>query len=173
MYAYLRNPEEERARYADSVDTTMTALRFRRASDGRAVGVLTWFAVHGTSLHNNNTHVAGDNKGVAAWLLERSMDMDDSAAEGFVAGFSQGSEGDVSPNILGAWCDDGSGVACSGDASTCADGRPAACQSRGPEFRARDRGVSSCFEIGRRQAEGAREIYVSMDGVVVAGPARR
>ncbi|KAJ6441476.1 neutral/alkaline nonlysosomal ceramidase [Purpureocillium lavendulum] len=163
LHAYLHNPEDERAKYPLSVDTTMTALRLQRSSDGRSIGIFTWFPVHGTSLYNNNTHVAGDNKGVAAWMFEKAMAMDDSAAEDFVAGFSQANAGDVSPNILGAWCEDGSGVMCSLDKSSCPSGRTDVCQGRGPEFRVQDNGVQSCFEIGRRQFAGAREIYDVMD----------
>ncbi|KAL3963512.1 hypothetical protein ACCO45_000516 [Purpureocillium lilacinum] len=163
LHAYLHNPEDERARYPSSVDTTMTVLRLQRSSDDRAIGIFTWFAVHGTSLYNNNTHVAGDNKGVAAWMFEKAMEADDSAADDFVAGFSQANAGDVSPNTLGAWCEDGSGVMCSFDMSSCPSGRTDACKGRGPEFRALDNGVKSCYEIGRRQFDGAREVYDAMD----------
>lgn len=159
--AYLMNPKEERDKYASDVDTTMTVMRFQRASDDKNVGVLTWFPVHGTSIYNNNTHVAGDNKGVAAWMFEKAMQGDDSAAEGFVAGFSQTNEGDVSPNVLGAWCEDGSDVQCDFEKSTCGNGRAEKCKGRGPEFRANDLGVKSCHEIGRRQYAAARDTYVS------------
>jgi hypothetical protein len=40
------------------------------------------------------------------------MASDTSAAPGFVAAFSQSSVGDTTPNVLGAWCDDGSGEMC-------------------------------------------------------------
>lgn len=140
----------------------MTLLRFKRASDEKNIGVLTWYPVHGTSLLGNNTHAAGDNKGVAAWLLERDMQSDNTAADGFVAGFSQANVGDTSPNVLGAWCDDGSGKQCNFENSTCADGKSQKCHGRGPEFQALDLGVKSCFEIGRRQYDGAKRIYVSL-----------
>lgn len=138
----------------------MTLLRFMRASDNKTTGILTWFPVHGTSLYANNTHVAADNKGVAAWLLETAMKDRASAADGFVAAFSQANVGDTSPNVLGAYCDDGSGHACSRERSTCADGRSQKCHGRGPAFRALDHGVSSCYEMGRRQFVGAMTIYV-------------
>lgn len=162
-FAYLKNPAEERAKYSSDVDKRMTVLRFQRARDGRNIGLLNWFAVHGTSIHNNNTHIAGDNKGVAAWMLEKSMSDDDSAAPGFVAGFSQANEGDVSPNILGPWCDDGSNVACTFDRSTCADGTTKHCHARGPEHGADRFGLQSCYEIGRRQYVGAKAALDSMD----------
>lgn len=140
----------------------MTLLRFRRAKDLKMTGVLSWFAVHGTSLQQNNTLVAGDNKGVAAWLLEREMARETNiAAEGFVAGFSQASVGDTTPNIEGAWCDDGSGEMCSLENSTCADGKSQSCRGRGPLFEKVDKGVASCFEIGKRQYDGAKTIMVS------------
>lgn len=160
LYAYLANPEAERRQYEDETDTTMTLLRFKRAKDNKDIGVLTWFAVHGTSLLGNNTHAAADNKGVAAWLLEEAMRTEAGAAEGFVAGFSQASVGDTTPNILGAYCDDGSHQPCSLQNSTCADGKSQKCHGRGPEFAALDLGVKSCHEIGRRQFVGAQNIYV-------------
>jgi len=147
----------------------MTVFRLQRSSDDRAIGIFTWFAVHGTSLYNNNTHVAGDNKGVAAWMFEKAMEADDSAADDFVAGFSQANAGDVSPNTLGAWCEDGSGVMCSFEMSTCPSGRTDACKGRGPEFRTLDNGVKSCYEIGRRQFDGAREVYVRHLLLVICG----
>lgn len=103
LYAYLANPESERAQYADDVDKEMTVLKFQRASDSKNVGILTWFPVHGTSIYQNSTHVAGDNKGVAALMFEKEIEGDDSAADGFVAGFSQANVGDTTPNVLGAW----------------------------------------------------------------------
>jgi neutral ceramidase len=55
LWAYLNNPEEERAKYNTtgddgSTDKALTLLRFQRASDLKNMGVLTWYAVHGTSL---------------------------------------------------------------------------------------------------------------------------
>ncbi|KYK54940.1 neutral ceramidase precursor [Drechmeria coniospora] len=172
LHSYLANPKAERDRYDATTDTTMTLLRFRRVSDGKNLGVLTWFPVHGTSLLGNNTHAAGDNKGVAAWMLEESLNGDSSAADGFVAGFSQANVGDTSPNVLGAYCDDGSGQECSFQSSTCADGKSQKCHGRGPEFRTLDLGVKSCYEIGRRQFDGAKRIYDSMDasGTAIVGP---
>ncbi|KAL9483646.1 hypothetical protein ACSS6W_002435 [Trichoderma asperelloides] len=148
LWAYLQNPDEERAQYNAETDITMTLLRFQRASDGKNIGVLSWFPVHGTSLLGNNTHAAGDNKGVAAWLLESAMADNPNAAEGFVAGFSQANVGDTTPNVLGAWCDDGSGQQCSLENSTCADGKSQSCHGRGPDFQALDLGVKSCYEMG-------------------------
>ena len=161
-YAYLANPEEERHRFEYDVDKTMTMLRFRRAKDSKSMGILTWFAVHGTSMLGNNTLISGDNKGVAAYLFEESVKNDESAADGFVAGFSQANVGDTSPNVLGAYCEDGSGEECNFEDSTCG-GKTGPCHGRGPFFREKDEGASSCFEIGRRQFQGARSLYDSLD----------
>ena len=105
-YSYLANPEEERDRYGSNVDTALTMLRFDRLDNKKTMGVLTFYSVHGTSLYGNNTLVSGDNKGVAAYLFERSVRDDDRFDENFVAGFSQASVGDTSPNVLGAYCQD-------------------------------------------------------------------
>ncbi|KAL2016866.1 hypothetical protein VTK56DRAFT_2900 [Thermocarpiscus australiensis] len=175
LYAYLANPEAERAQYPDSVDKTLTLLRFQRASDGKNIGVLTWFPVHGTSMLGNNTHVTGDNKGLAAYLFEKSVKGTSQAADGFVAGFSQANVGDTTPNVLGAWCDDGSGQMCDFQTSTCADGKSQSCHGRGPLFQKLDLGVSSCFEIGRRQYAGAKSLYDELDSqsTAVVGPTVR
>lgn len=163
LYAYLANPAEERAQYTDSTDKEMTVLRFQRASDGKNIGILSWYPVHGTSIYQNSTHVAGDNKGVAEIMFEQAMEGEGSAADGFVAGFSQANVGDTTPNTLGAWCDDGSGQQCSFENSTCADGKSQHCHGRGPLFTALDLGIASCYEIGKRQYDGARSVYDSLD----------
>jgi neutral ceramidase len=49
--AYLRNPLEERTRYDGDVEREMTLLKFQ-ARNGREMGFLSFFAVHGTSLYN-------------------------------------------------------------------------------------------------------------------------
>ncbi|KAI1303428.1 Neutral/alkaline nonlysosomal ceramidase [Xylaria venustula] len=165
LFAYLANPAEERAHYNisseddGSVEKDLTLLKFQRSSDGKNIGVLTWFPTHGTSVLGNNTLISGDNKGVAAYLFEKSVAGDETAAEGFVAGFSQANVGDTSPNVLGAWCEDGTGQMCSFENSTCSDGRSQKCHARGPFFRVKDEGTSSAFEIGKRQYEPARKLY--------------
>lgn len=162
QWSYLHNPPEERAKYSASTDTTMTLLRFTRASDNKITGVLNWFPVHGTSLYRNNTHVAGDNKGLAAWMTEQAMKTDSAFADGFVAAFSQANLGDATPNIEGAWCEDGSGKQCDFENATCADGTVAKCQGRGPHWQVQDQGASSCHEIALRQLKGVKEILVSV-----------
>jgi neutral ceramidase len=168
FFAYLANPEEERSRYNvsleddGSVEKDLTLLRFQRQSDMKDIGVLTWFPTHGTSMLGNNTLISGDNKGVAAYLFEKSASRLPYVADGFVAGFSQANMGDVSPNVLGAWCEDGSGEQCSFENSTCSDGRSHYCHARGPFFREKDNGAKSCFEIGRRQFEGSKALFDRM-----------
>ncbi|PHH54545.1 Neutral ceramidase [Ceratocystis fimbriata CBS 114723] len=162
LWSYMHNPKEEQDLYNSPVEKTMWVLRLTRESDRKSLGVVSWYATHGTSLLQNNTHIAGDNKGVAAYLFEKDMENDENAAEGFVAAFSQSAMGDISPNTLGSWCDDGSGQQCSFENSTCSDGRSQSCRSRGPMFDKLDLGVSSCFEIGRRQFAGAKAAWDSM-----------
>jgi neutral ceramidase len=177
LYAYLANPDEERSRYNNSaeddgsVEKDLTLLRFQRASDGKNTGVLTWFPTHGTSMLGNNTLISGDNKGVAADLFEKSVASNDDVAEGFVAGFSQSNVGDTSPNVLGAWCEDGSGSECSFKNSTCSDGKSQYCHARGPLFQVQDKGASSCYEVGKRQFMPARALYDGLDskGTAVTG----
>ena len=165
-FAYYSNPEEERARYSTDVEKNLTLLRFDRDSDNKTTGILTFFPVHGTSLYNNNTLVSGDNKGVAAWLFERSVRNDARFADDFVAGFSQSTVGDTSPNTLGAFCEaereEYHGQPCRYEDSTCG-GKTQACRGRGPYFRDDDVGAKSCFEIGRLQYAAARKLYDQMD----------
>jgi len=160
-FAYLANPKEERDKYADEIDKTLTMLKFK-STTGRVKGVLTWFPVHGTSMLGNNTLISGDNKGVAAHLLEQSIRGSDDADEDFVAGFSQSNVGDTSPNVLGAYCEDGSGDLCNFEDSTCG-GKNQLCHGRGPMFRKQDEGGSSCYEIGRRQFIGSKTLYDRME----------
>ncbi|KAF2215767.1 hypothetical protein CERZMDRAFT_120048 [Cercospora zeae-maydis SCOH1-5] len=156
-WAYLQNPIEERSRYGDDVDKQMTALRFSHSAETgtKHIGVLTWFAVHGTSMLGNNTLVTGDNKGVAAALFEKST-LDPS----FVAGFSQTNVGDTSPNVLGAYCESGEqeGQQCDFKTSLCGN-KTQPCHGRGPYFGRDDSGTASAFEIGSRQFEGARNMF--------------
>ena len=171
-YAYLANPENERSQYEHNVDKTLTMLRFQKAEDEKNIGVLTWFPVHGTSMLGNNTLISGDNKGVAAYLFEKAVQGSEEASENFVAGFSQANVGDTSPNVLGAYCEDGSGEQCNFEDSTCS-GMNEPCHGRGPLFRKDDEGASSCFEIGRRQFTGAKALYDSIDtvGIRISGSA--
>lgn len=103
--AYANNPAEERARFVDTegrevnVNRMMHVLRLTR-DDGTDVGMLNWFAIHGTSMAQTNKLLSGDNKGYAAYRFERDFKRDYLAEKGFVAGFFQADEGDNSPNIF-------------------------------------------------------------------------
>ncbi|KAK1808150.1 hypothetical protein LTR12_017489 [Friedmanniomyces endolithicus] len=156
-WAYLANPAEERVGYGGDVDRGMTVLRFSHFGEGgeRDVGVLSWFAVHGTSMLGNNTLVTGDNKGVAASMFEKST-----GDTVFVAGFSQANVGDTSPNVLGAYCEygDEAGELCDFKTSLCGN-KTQPCHGRGPYWGRDDAGTASTFEIGRRQFQAARELF--------------
>lgn len=95
--AYLRNPESERSRYTDDTDRTMTLLKLER-EDG-VTGVLSWFAVHPTTLTFNNTLVSADHKGFAALEMEKRLQERDDTADDFVAAFAQSNCGDVTGNL--------------------------------------------------------------------------
>lgn len=98
--ATARNPENLNAELIDGVDPTSATLRFEHNGVTRAV--LNWFAIHPTSLTNENTLVSSDNKGYAQYLLEtvdHGVDLNaggDDAA--FIAAFANSNTGDVSPN---------------------------------------------------------------------------
>ncbi|KIS71940.1 uncharacterized protein UMAG_11352 [Mycosarcoma maydis] len=140
-YAYEQNPQEERDLYNDEdQDHDFGLLKFEDISsngDSSAAGFLSWYAVHGTSLYENNTLTSGDNKGLAALLYETAEQPDKLPGQNdFVAGFSQALVGDTSPNTKGAWCDDGS--MCEYKHSTCDNGkgkeRVQTCHGRGPAW---------------------------------------
>jgi neutral ceramidase len=62
------------------------------------VGALSFFGVHGTSVHRDNQLLHPDNKGCAAAAMERRMATAHGAPD-FVAGFAQAPAGDVTPNF--------------------------------------------------------------------------
>eukprot|EP00928_Gymnodinium_smaydae_P018475 TRINITY_DN17027_c0_g1_i1.p1 TRINITY_DN17027_c0_g1~~TRINITY_DN17027_c0_g1_i1.p1 ORF type:complete len:917 (-),score=95.88 TRINITY_DN17027_c0_g1_i1:164-2914(-) len=96
--AYRCNPEEEREKYGSDVDKVMTVLRID-SEQGVPIGMVTWFAVHPTSMSNLCTLINGDNKGCAALDVEKQMRK---TTPDFVAGFANAAQGDVSPNVWGA-----------------------------------------------------------------------
>ncbi|GJJ12006.1 hypothetical protein Clacol_006244 [Clathrus columnatus] len=161
--AYLNNPAEERARYEFDQDKTLSLLRFDDTF-GKARGFLGFFAVHGTSIYENNTLVSGDNKGMAAYLAESAAEPSSLPGQTeFVALFSQGSQtssvGDTSPNTLGAFCESPGqpwdGQPCTFNTSTCG-GTAQDCHGRGPGFRVSD--FYSNYLIGLAQFEGAQTV---------------
>ncbi|WP_421083229.1 neutral/alkaline non-lysosomal ceramidase N-terminal domain-containing protein [Rothia nasimurium] len=98
--AQQQNPQHLMKELVNGVDPTNTTFRFEHNGVTRAV--LNWFAIHPTSLTNQNTLVSSDNKGYASYLLETvdhgvnlNAGADDDA---FVAAFANSNSGDVSPN---------------------------------------------------------------------------
>ncbi len=98
--AYLMNPAAERANYAYDTDKMMTVLKLQKRN-GQEIGAISWFAVHATSMHNDNYLISADNKGYAEALFERAKGTDYTASTTFVAAFAQSNEGDASPNVCG------------------------------------------------------------------------
>jgi neutral ceramidase len=68
----------------------MTVLRMEDES-GNELGMLNWFAVHGTSMTNTNQYISGDNKGYASYLFEKYKNGNNSlpGIGPFVAAFGQ------------------------------------------------------------------------------------
>ncbi|ORA77861.1 alkaline ceramidase [Mycolicibacter kumamotonensis] len=98
--AFARNPAADRAHFPDAIDPQSTLLRIERS--GRLVGAVNWFATHGTSMTNRNTLISGDNKGYAAYQVERldrGVDYLASEPPEFIAAFAQTNAGDMSPNL--------------------------------------------------------------------------
>lgn len=96
--AYRRNPAADQARFPDAVDRRMTVLRFEQG--GTPVGLLSFFATHGTSMTQTNRLISADNKGYAAHVVEQDGHGVTWAQRGrFVAAFAQTAAGDMSPNL--------------------------------------------------------------------------
>ena len=92
------NVNFDASRYASDYDAAvntvskeMSVLRFRHDGEGD-IGLLSFFPSHGTSNSIDNTLVAADHKGYAAWCVEEQMGGD------YVAAFPQNESGDASPN---------------------------------------------------------------------------
>lgn len=101
MTAYNRNPEVDNLSQNKShlaVDRTMRLLRID-ADNGNKIGSINWFAVHTTSISNDNTLVCSDNKGYASKYLEETISQEEQGQH-HLAAFAQESAGDVSPNWI-------------------------------------------------------------------------
>lgn len=164
--SYLKNPEKERAKYEYNTDKTMHLLRFDD-SNGKPLGMLNWFAVHGTSMNNSNHLISSDNKGYAAILFEQTLNPPSTLpGKGeFVAIFAQANEGDVSPNTAGPRCID-TGLPCDEQTSTC-NGSNEKCIAFGPG----EDMFESTKIIGAKQTAKALELFdsASKDGVQLRG----
>jgi neutral ceramidase len=157
--SYLLNPQSERDEYASIGDTDkdMLLLRFD-AADGTPLGMLNWFAVHGTSMNNTNKLISGDNRGRASMLFEQKMNGDALPGFGpFVAAFAATNLGDVSPNTAGPRCLD-TGLPCDGKTSTC-NGRNEMCAAFGPGKNGDM--TESTDIIATKQFKKALELYES------------
>jgi neutral ceramidase len=96
--AFDKDPAADRAAFPGAVDQRMTVLRFEQG--GRPVGLLDFFATHGTSMTPSNHLISADNKGYAAHLVESGRFGVDWVHRGaFVAAFAQTNAGDMSPNL--------------------------------------------------------------------------
>ncbi|KAJ6506372.1 Neutral/alkaline nonlysosomal ceramidase [Mycena vitilis] len=160
--AYLANPEAERALYESEggdQDKIMSLLSFGSR------GFLSWFPVHGTSIYENNTLVSSDNKGMAAYLYESSIEPNAMPGnQTFVAGFAQANVGDTSPNTLGAFCESPGkpydGQPCQANSSTCG-GTVEDCHGRGPGFTLDSYGFHSNAMIAQIQVDAAKSLVGS------------
>jgi neutral ceramidase len=153
--AYLLDPDA--VNYVNNTDHEMTVLRIE-STNGTELGMVSWFAVHGTSLNNTNMLVSGDNKGYAAYLFEKAKNPPGTlpGTGAFVAAFGQSNLGDVSPNTMGAKCPDGS--PCDFNTSTCGNPpRSQGCIAAGPGVDQYD----SMRIIGLMQQEAAMALYES------------
>lgn len=132
--AYLKNPQDERDRYPEGdTDKNMTLLKFvADDKEQTPIGMVNWFAVHGTSMNNTNGLISGDNKGYASYLFEKAHNPRGvlPGKGDFVAAFAATNLGDVSPNTKGAFCAD-TGLPCDTVHSTC-NGKNEMCRGVGP-----------------------------------------
>ena len=161
--SYLANPPDERALYHHDVDKNMTVLALKDGVSGEDLGLISFFAVHCTSFHNTNRLVSSDNKGRASLLLEEAHNPKGTLpGKGpYVAAFGQANEGDVSPNVLGAWCQAHVGGTPCGDGESVCDGKAETCLGVGPG--GFDDDAYSADTIGRAQAAKAEELAANPD----------
>lgn len=94
LVAYNKNRE---AKQHNSIDDKMTILKFVQGN--KEIGMISWFAVHPTSLTKGYKHCSGDSKGYAAIAFERLKNSSYGASNSFVAAFANTNAGDMSPNL--------------------------------------------------------------------------
>jgi len=73
----------------------LTAVSRESESNGKTVALVSWFAVHCTSMHRDYHAIHSDNKGIASLKAEEHFRK---SGEPAIAIFAQGAAGDVSPN---------------------------------------------------------------------------
>lgn len=99
--AYNRNHEAKKYSEKDrhlAIDRNAVQLTIEGV-DGKPIGMINWFGVHCTSVHNDNKAICFDNKGYAAQYTEESVRKHVKDNQ-FIAAFAQGAAGDVSPNYV-------------------------------------------------------------------------
>lgn len=63
-------------RYRYNVDKEMVQLKFVSAKENKPLGVINWYAIHGTSMNSSNCLVTSDNVGYASILFEKDINDD-------------------------------------------------------------------------------------------------
>ncbi|MBX7242137.1 MAG: neutral/alkaline non-lysosomal ceramidase N-terminal domain-containing protein [Bacteroidia bacterium] len=97
--AFNANPETPKYRQSEhhlAVDRGMTVLRVD-STEGKPLGIISWFGVHTTSISNDNTLISSDNKGYASFYCEEKYRHQN---ENFTAIFAQAPCGDITPNYV-------------------------------------------------------------------------
>jgi neutral ceramidase len=100
IVAYNKNPDVEKFTFSNrhlAVDRKMSVFKFTD-SDNNPIGMINSFAVHCTSIHNDNYLISSDNKGYASSDFENYIKYK-YLNNNFVAAFAQGACGDVTPNF--------------------------------------------------------------------------
>lgn len=130
--AYLLNPEYERNKYEHNVDKTIYQIKIED-ENGTLMGLINWFPVHGTSMHNTNKLISSDNFGCASIFIEKKINKNSIyLGQGpFVAAFLPSNMGDVSPNTLGEKCFLKDNLTCDPITSKC-QGHENFCYAQGP-----------------------------------------
>lgn len=152
-----------------NIDTTMTVLKLEDSS-GRSIGIISWFAVHPTSMSISNHLISGDNKGYASYLFEKWKETRYDSGTTFVAAFAQSNEGDATPNVCsndipGKAAGDLTGVNCRG--RTRGEGADDFESTRLSGERQYDR-ARALFENATESLTGGvdfRHTYVQMDNI--------
>eukprot|EP00913_Durusdinium_trenchii_P022387 g21031.t1 len=161
--SFMHNPEVERRKFfgEDNADRNMDLLKIVNAETGKPMGMVNWFGVHPTSLNSDYNLISGDNKGYASYAFEQDMNgpswVQRAGRGPFVAAFAQGVSGDISPNLLGAWCTN-SGEKCDNQWSVCwsnGQHKNSLCLGQGP---GRDK-YESMKILGSRQKTAAKTIF--------------
>ncbi|CAH2241582.1 jg3918 [Pararge aegeria aegeria] len=131
-------------------DDELSQVRIVKA-DGRLHGVMTWFAVHTTSMNMTNRLISSDNLGYAAYRMEKALNPRRPAGKPtVVAGFFSSILGDISPNLRGARCEF-SGNECDNQFLICAALERCFAQGPGNDM------FESARIIGERVYQGAME----------------